>query len=87
MFSIGLCCKKFQEDKMSREQLCLLGLSHHSEHLGDQGYLASHIAFVHPLQLPFSHRVHDLVPRYRFATRRDSEKKPIPGFVKRLMNR
>jgi hypothetical protein len=28
-----LCCKKFQEDKMSREQLYLFSLSHDSEQI------------------------------------------------------
>jgi hypothetical protein len=39
---------------MSREQLYLSSLSHDSEQLGDQGHLASHISFVHPLHLSFS---------------------------------
>src|SRR6266568_9614698 len=38
----GLCCEKFQEDKMSREQFCLFGLSNHSEQLGDHCHLAAH---------------------------------------------
>ena len=32
----------------------------HSEQLGDQRDLPSHIPFVHPLHLPFAHHVHRL---------------------------
>ena len=42
------------------EQRYLFSLSDHSEQLGDQGRLTSHIPFGHPLHLPFPYDVHDL---------------------------
>ncbi len=35
-----VCCKKFKEDKMSMEWLCLFSLSCNSKQLGDQCDLA-----------------------------------------------
>ena len=34
----------------------------HSKQPGDQRDLASHIPFCHPLQLPFPHHIHGLLP-------------------------
>ena len=55
-----LCCKKYEEKKWSMEQSSQSFLHCNSEQLGNQRDLPSHIPFVHPLQLSFSHHVHHL---------------------------
>jgi len=47
------------------EASLLFRLSAHSEQSGNQCNLATHISFVHSLQLSFSHHVHDLISLYR----------------------
>src|SRR6266567_5310118 len=58
--TIGLCCKKEKENKMSREWLILFSLGKHSKQLGNQCNLTWDVSFVHPLHLSLPDHVHGL---------------------------
>ncbi len=56
----GLCCKKYEENKLSVECLSLFSLGSDSKQRGDPCNLPSHVSFCHPLQLSLPEHIHDL---------------------------
>ncbi len=74
---LGVVLQKLEEKKWGVEwssQACLDG---YAEQLGNQRDLPSYISFCHSSQLPFSHHVHHLKPRYRFAMPSQRRKSPF----------
>ena len=72
---------------MRVKRLCLLRLYNDSKELSDQCDLPFHITFCHIPHLSLPDHVHDLESAAQVRQAVSKEKKPIPGFVKRLMNR
>jgi hypothetical protein len=62
-------------------------LNGHSKQLSNESSLVSHLSFCHTLHVTFPYHIHDLKSPARVRQAVSNEKKPIPGFVKRLMNR
>jgi hypothetical protein len=52
--------QKMGGEEMECEHSSQIFLDCHSKELGHQGHLASHIPFIHSLELSFSYDVHDL---------------------------
>ncbi len=76
--------QEIAKEETEREWSFQSFLDCHSKQFVNQGHLASHISFFHTLHLPFPHDVMISKPWSVFHVV-SNEKKPIPGFVNRLM--